>query len=319
MQREQDAQFTDVKFRVAVLAGGDSAEREVSQRSGAGVAAALSECGHQVTLVDPALQPIGKINWEDFDVCFIALHGGAGEDGRVQAELARLGVPYTGSGPEACRLAMSKLASKQRFVAEGVPTPPYVLVGADDKLASVARRVVSLGYPIVLKPDDQGSSVGVTIARDSGELAIALAKSRRFGGSVLAEPLIIGREFTVAILDDRPLPLIEIVSPEPVFSYDAKYNSSLTEYKFDFQLDDASRSAIDQAAVGAVRALGVAGLSRVDVMLAHDGSPSVLEVNAIPGMTARSLAPLAAARAGLDMPALCNHLVERCLAAAGVV
>ena len=313
MQTEQDA-----KLRVAVLAGGESAEREVSQRSGAGVAAALCECGHQVTLVDPASQPVGKLNWDDFDVCFIALHGGAGEDGRVQAELARHGVPYTGSGPEACRLAMSKLASKQRFLAEGVPTPRYVLVGADDRLASIARRVSDLGYPLVLKPDDQGSSVGVTIARDSAELPIALAKSRRFGGSVLAETLVIGREFTVAMLDDRPLPLIEIVSPEPVFSYDAKYNSSLTEYKFDFALDDASRGAIEQAAIGAVRALGATGLTRVDVMLDRQASPWVLEVNTIPGMTARSLAPLAAARAGLEMPSLCDHLVKRCLAAAGV-
>lgn len=313
MQTEQDA-----KLRVAVLAGGESAEREVSQRSGAGVAAALCECGHQVTLVDPAIQSVGKLNWDDFDVCFIALHGGAGEDGRVQAELARLGVPYTGSGPEACRLAMSKLASKQRFLAEGVPTPRYVLVGADDRLASIARRVSDLGYPLVLKPDDQGSSVGVTIARDSAELPIALAKSRRFGGSVLAETLVIGREFTVAMLDDRPLPLIEIVSPEPVFSYDAKYNSSLTEYKFDFALDDASRGAIEQAAIGAVRALGATGLTRVDVMLDRQAFPWVLEVNTIPGMTARSLAPLAAARAGLEMPSLCDHLVKRCLAAAGV-
>lgn len=313
MQSEQDA-----KFRIAVLAGGDSAEREVSLRSGAGVAAALSECGHQATLIDPAVVPIPQVTWQDYDACFLALHGGAGEDGRVQAELARLGVAYTGSGPEACRLAMSKLASKQRFVAEGVPTTRFVLVGADDRLASIARRVASLGYPVVLKPDDQGSSIGVTIARDSADLPIALAKSRRFGGNVIAEPLIVGREFTVAMLDDRPLPLIEIVSPEPVFSYDAKYNSSLTEYKFDFALDDDSRSAIDAAAIGAVRALGVTGLARVDVMLGRDAAPWVLEVNTIPGMTARSLAPLAAARAGLDMAALCDHLVKRCLAAAGV-
>jgi D-alanine-D-alanine ligase len=313
MQSEQDA-----KFRIAVLAGGNSAEREVSLRSGAGVAAALAEAGHRVTLIDPALEPLASVAWEHYDLAFIALHGGAGEDGRVQAELARLGVPYTGSGPEACRLAMSKLASKQRFLAEDVPTPRYVLIGADDRLASIARRVSSLGYPAVLKPDDQGSSVGVTIARDSADLAVALAKSRRFGGNVIAEQLIVGREFTVAMLDDRPLPLLEIVSPELVFSYDAKYHSSLTEYKFDFALDAAARVATDTAAVGAVRALGITGLSRVDIMLDRHAVPWVLEVNTVPGMTVRSLAPLAAARAGLDMPALCNHLVQRCLAAAGV-
>jgi D-alanine-D-alanine ligase len=213
---------------------------------------------------------------------------------------------------------MSKLASKQRFVAEGVPTPPYVWIAAEDSLASVARRASALGYPLILKPDDQGSSVGVAIARESGELAQALAEARTFGGGCLAEPFIRGREFTVAMLDDRPLPLIEIVTPEQVFSYDAKYHSSLTEYRFDFHLADEVRERIVSAAVAAAGALGAQGLTRVDVMLGSvdsngDDQPWVLELNAIPGMTVRSLAPLAAARAGIDMTELCELLVRRCL------
>jgi D-alanine-D-alanine ligase len=304
-------------LRVAVLAGGDSAERAVSQRSGLGVVAALEAGGHQAKLIDPAARPLDEVDWQEYDACFLALHGGAGEDGRVQAELARLNVPYTGSGPEACRLAMSKKASKQRFISAGVPTPPFVSITADDELAVVARRVAALGYPLVVKPDDQGSSVGVAIAAESAELPQALAEARTYGGACLAEPFVQGREFTVAMLDDRPLPLIEIVTPEQVFSYDAKYHSSLTEYRFDFQLSSELRTRIERAATGAALALGTHGLSRVDLMLGHDSAVWVLEVNTIPGMTVRSLAPLAAARAGIDMPELCALLVRRSLTLAG--
>lgn len=306
------------RWRIAVLAGGDSAERAVSQRSGAGVADALQSAGHRATLLDPAQTPLSQIDWSQFDACFIALHGGAGEDGRVQAELTQLGVPYTGSGPEACRVAMSKLASKQRFVSEGVPTLPHVWIGADDSLSGISRRVSALGYPVIIKPDDQGSSVGVAMAEESSALALAVAEARTFGGNCLAEPLIRGREFTVAMLDDRPLPLVEIVSPEPVFSYDAKYHSSLTEYLFEFELARDTREAIGSAAIGAVRAVGAQGLSRVDVLLDAGQAVWVLEVNTVPGMTVRSLAPLAAARAGIGMPELCTLLVRRCLALAEV-
>jgi D-alanine-D-alanine ligase len=308
----------ELKWRIAVLAGGDSPERAVSQRSGAGVAAALQSAGHTTALVDPARIPLASVDWSQFDAAFIALHGGAGEDGRVQAELAQLGVPYTGSGPEACRLAMSKLASKQRFASEGVPTLPFVWIATDDSLARISRRVSTLGYPVIVKPDDQGSSVGLAIAEDSSELTLAVAEARTFGGNCLAEPLVRGREFTVAMLDDRPLPLVEIVSPERVFSYDAKYHSSLTEYRFEFELADSTRSAIEAAVVGAVRAVGAQGLSRVDVMLGPDGAVWVLEINTVPGMTVRSLAPLAAARAGIDMPELCTLLVRRSLMLAEV-
>lgn len=247
----QESEPRGSQLRVAVLAGGDSAERAVSQRSGLGVTSALEAGGHLATLIDPAVQPLDEVDWTSYDACFIALHGGAGEDGRVQAELARLNVPYTGSGPEACRLAMSKRASKQRFAAAGVPTPPFVFVAEDDELAVVARRVAALGYPLVIKPNDQGSSVGVAIAAESAELPQALAEARTYGGDCLAEPFVHGREFTVAVLDDRPLPLIEIVTPEQVFSYDAKYHSSLTEYRFDFQLSSELRTRIAQAAAGA--------------------------------------------------------------------
>jgi D-alanine-D-alanine ligase len=304
-------------LRVAVLAGGDSAEREVSLRSGCGVAAALAAAGHYAALVDPADCPLDDVCWSAFDACFVALHGGAGEDGRVQRELERLEVPYTGSGPQACRLAMSKSAAKNQFTLHGVRTPRYALIAEDETPAAAARRVARLGYPLVVKPDAQGSSVGLALADGPDQLAQALTEARKPGGPTLAEPLVRGREFTVALLDDVALPTIEIVTPEAVFSYDAKYHSSLTEYLFDFELADEPRDEIHSAAVGAARALGTSGLARVDLILSHDGA-WVLEVNTVPGLTARSLAPLAAARAGIDMPQLCEMLVRRCLAVAGV-
>ena len=298
---------------VAVLSGGDSAEREISVRSGDAVAAALVVTGHQVTMLDPRQCDLARVDWSPLDVCFIALHGGAGEDGRVQQLLEQLGVPYTGSGPQASRWAMSKIASKQRFREQGVPTPAYAVIQQHDSLVEIARRVAPLGYPVIIKPDQQGSSLGIAIANAPDELSRTIAGSLAYGPAAIAEPLVLGREFTVAVLDGGTLPLVEIIAPDRVFSYDAKYHSSLTEYRFDFALSAAKREEISGAALAAARALGTRGLVRVDVMLDHDGRPWVLEVNTIPGMTSRSLAPQAALRAGLEMPALCDLLVRECL------
>jgi D-alanine-D-alanine ligase len=305
-------------LRLVVLSGGDSAEREISLRSGAAVAAALERAGHDAVPVDPAETPLQRVDWALYDACFIALHGGAGEDGRVQDRLESLGVPFTGSRGGACRLAMRKSASKERFVERGVPTLEYELIGPDEAIDEVSRRVARLRYPLVVKPDCQGSSIGVCVARSHENVADCVAQARVYDRDCLVEPLVAGREFTVAVLDERPLPTIEIVTPEPVFSYQAKYQSSLTEYRFDFVLSSASRAEIVEAAVAAARALGTAGLARVDIMRSHEGDVSVLEVNTVPGMTPRSLAPLAAARAGIDMVELCDWMVRQCLAPAGV-
>ncbi len=306
------------RWCLVVLAGGDSAERAVSLRSGAAVAAALISAGHRARLIDPAEFPVGTVDWSGVDACFIALHGGAGEDGRVQQELQTLGVPYTGSSPRACRLAMSKSASKERFLACDVPTPPFVLIVADDTADHFAERVAPLGYPLIIKPDGQGSSIGLSIVEHPCDLARAIELARRDDPTCIAEAFVRGREFTVAVLDNRALPPIEIVTPERVFSYEAKYSSSLTEYRFDFDLADGQRAALLHAAVAACEALGTSALVRVDAMLDDDGRVWVLEVNTIPGLTQRSLAPRAAARAGLDMAALCELLVRQCLATSEV-
>lgn len=318
-RRARDRMPRKQPLRLLVLAGGDSAEREVSLRSGAAVAKALAAAGHQVQTVDPADGPLGQRDWHCVDACFIALHGGAGEDGRIQQQLEDLGVPYTGSSPAASRLAMSKSASKERFLAAGVPTAPFAAIEPQTSIAEVARLVAPLGYPVVVKPDAEGSSIGVSVATCEADLPTCLSAARCHQGLCLAEPLLCGREFTVAVLGDLVLPLIEVVTPERIFSYGAKYQSTLTEYRFDFDLHQKARVEIVHAAVAATAALGTAGLVRVDVILTHDARAWVLEVNTIPGMTARSLAPLAAAKAGLEMPELCDLLVKECLASAGVL
>lgn len=305
-------------LRIAVLAGGESAEREVSLRSGAAVADALAAAGHRVTPIDPANRPIGEVDWNKFDAAFIALHGGAGEDGRIQEELDERGVRFTGSSSQACRLAMSKSASKERFRESGVPTPPHGIIASNASVAHVAKELGPLGFPLIVKPDGQGSSIGISVVQSGEELERAIAIASEFDDVCLVEPWIAGREFTVAMLDDRALPLLEIVTPERVFSYEAKYQSSLTEYRFDFRLAATARSEILHAAVAAAKAIGTTGLARIDVMLSRDGDVFILEVNTVPGMTPRSLAPRAAARAGIDMPMLCDLLVRQCLATSGV-
>ncbi len=241
------------RLSVVVLAGGDSPEREVSLRSGGAVAQALVAAGHEVTAIDPAGRELGEVDWSRFDGCFLALHGGAGEDGRVQQQLELLGVAYTGSGPDACRLAMSKSASKQRFVECGVPTLPWATIDAHDVLVDAWECVAPLRYPLVLKPDAQGSSLGVVVVDEPEALGDAVATAGAYDGLVLAEPQVHGREFTVAVLGERTLPILEIVSPDRVFSYDAKYASAATEYRFDFELATATRVQMLQAASGATR------------------------------------------------------------------
>jgi D-alanine-D-alanine ligase len=176
-----------------------------------------------------------------------------------------------------------------------------------------------LGYPLVIKPDAQGSSLGVAVVERPESLVQAVDAAAAYDGLVLAEPQVFGREFTVALLGERALPIIEIITPEPVFSYDGKYSSSLTEHRFDFELSSRTRLDVLRASLEATRALGTRGLVRVDLLTGHDERVWVLEVNTIPGLTPRSLAPLAAQRAGMSMSALCDELVRQCLATTGVV
>ncbi|NIP85161.1 MAG: D-alanine--D-alanine ligase [Planctomycetales bacterium] len=303
-------------YDIAVLAGGNSAEREISLASGQRVAEALEEAGHQVARFDPEDVDLFGINWNQFDACFIVLHGGAGEDGRVQLQLEELGVPYTGSGPVASRLALSKTAAKDRLRRCGVLTPPHVSFRKNGRPAEILDRVQGLGFPLIVKPDGQGCSLGVSLVEDAAGLAEAVQLAGAWESFLLAERWVRGREFTVAVVDRRPLPALEIFHHSRTFGYDVKFGAAAVRYEF--PRDAAARTA-QRVAVEAAAALGTRGLARVDLILDEQQRAWVLEVNTVPGMTRHSLAPRAAAEAGLGMPQFCDQLVRLCLPQAVLV
>lgn len=302
--------------RVAVLCGGESPEREISLQSGRAVASALRARGHEVVCLDPALTPPEAAHFHDVDIAFLALHGQKGEDGEIQGMLDRMNVLYTGSGAEASRLAFSKSASKERLFQRGVPTPPYVLVHESDDSKRTIELALRIGFPLVVKPDGQGSSLGVSIVRSADALPQALAHCFRYDVFGLLEQAIPGTEWTVGLLDDEPLPLIQIETPREFFDFAAKYEDDATLCRFEFDVPGHIAESIVEAGLRAAKAVDTKGLARVDIRLDDRGCPWVLEINTIPGLTEHSLVPKAAAHAGMTLDELCERSIERCLAAA---
>ena len=304
-----------VHLRTLVLAGGPSAEREVSLKSGLAVVAALESRRHRVSCFDPRQESIGGIDPSEFDVVFIALHGRYGEDGTVQSQLESAGFAYTGSGPAASALAFCKSASKRRFRQCGIPTPIGIEFRCDEPSDQILDRVSAhpdLNRMVVVKPDCQGSSIGVSFARTRTEIEQAIRDALQHDSSGLIEAAIPGEEWTVPFLDNRALPPIRIGTQRSFFDYEAKYLSDETRYEFP---DDSELSQhVIKTARRAVDSLGVTGLSRVDLRVDPSGQPWVLEVNTIPGLTDHSLAPKAAARAGIPFPELCEQLCLRAIA-----
>jgi D-alanine-D-alanine ligase len=298
------------KLNIVVMLGGPSAEREVSLRSGAAVAQALRSLGHRVSEVDPRAD-----NWSlpaDTDVVFLALHGTYGEDGTVQRKLEELAIPYTGCGPEASRIAFDKSLTKQRCVAAGVPTARFALIDS-----AAARWPMGWNPPVVLKPARQGSSVGLQFVERVADWSKALAESMRFDSQVLMEERIFGREATVGILADAPLPLVEVRPKAGVYDYQSKYTAGATEYLCPAPFDAAVTARIQAAAMGVFKVIGGRDYSRVDVMVRPSGEPVVLEVNTLPGMTETSLLPKAAAAAGIGYAELCQRMVDLALKRTG--
>jgi len=296
-------------WNIVVMRGGPSAEREVSLRSGAAVAQALRSLGHRVTELDP--QPCRWSLPERTDVVFLALHGTYGEDGTIQSELDHMGVPYTGCGAEASRLAFDKVLTKNRCAATGVPVAKSLVVESP-------TRAWPRGWnpPVVLKPVRQGSSVGLQFVDRVEDWPAALKEALRHDTQVLVEPRILGRECTAAILGDRALPLVEVRPRSGAYDYRSKYTAGATEYVCPAEFDAGTTARIQEAALGAFRAIGGRDYGRVDVMVTAAGEPFVLEVNTLPGMTETSLFPKAAAAAGLGYPELCQRMVELALARA---
>ncbi len=302
-------------LNIVVLAGGDSAEREVSLDSGRAVVNALAQRGHAVTSVDPATTLLTEYCWDRADVAFLALHGPFGEDGQVQAILDRIGVPYTGSDAAASRLAFSKSASKECFLANGIPTPSYVLIHRSDSAARIREQAETIGFPIVVKPDSQGSSLGVSLVPSRGQLNAAIELCFQFDDHGLIESAIDGTEWTVGLIDEELLPAIQIETDRDYFDFNAKYQSETTRYLFEFDVGRDIVDSIESISRATCVALGTRGIVRVDLRLDHEGSPWVLEANTIPGFTDHSLIPKAAARLGISFGELCEMAVHSVLSA----
>lgn len=300
-------------LHVAVLFGGDSAEREISLMSGRAVAQALSSRGFQITMMDPAEMDLDLVEWSVFDAAFIALHGRYGEDGEIQKLLDRQGIPYTSSSAEVCSLTFSKSATKERLIQAGVPTPPYVLIHETDDAARIQAHARLLGFPLVVKPDTQGSSLGVSIVETPEDLPAALARCFHLDSFGLLERFIPGTEWTAGFMNRQQLPLIQIRTPRGFYDYRAKYEDHQTDYCFDFEVTSDVVRRIEHASQQAVACLGTTGLARLDLRVDQFDNPWVLEINTVPGFTDHSLVPKAAARIGIDFPSLCERIVRTSL------
>lgn len=297
--------------RVGVLMGGISAERDVSLRSGEAIAAALRARGHEVVsiFVDRDIDRVLRAT--PIDVAFLALHGPYGEDGALQGLLEWMGIPYTGSGVLASALAMDKLKAKELFRLHNIPTPAYYAVDGDVSDRALEEAHGSFGFPVMVKPRREGSSLGVSRAGDLAELRAAVDLARRFDEGVLVERLVRGREVHVGVLDGKVLGAIEIVPKRPFFDYQAKYGKGLCEYYFPARLSPTRYQGVLRLAQRAHEALGCAGATRVNLIVTENENEYVLEVNTLPGMTPSSILPKIAAGAGVDFPSLCDEILKR--------
>ena len=338
-------------MKILVLMGGISAERDVSLASGEAIVEALKSAGHKVIALDTAqgqnllpdtgkyipegvkteppdlaelekkgkelaLKAIDSFDFSEVDVIFLALHGGQGEDGTIQALLDLTGKPYTGSGVLASALAMNKAMSKKIFEREGILTPAWFLVEDPDlaDLSSIADRIEkNLGFPCVVKPNDQGSTVGLTIVKEKGELKKAFDLAKKFSAEFVVEKYIPGRELTVGILGDQALPVVEIVPEHGVYDYECKYTTGKSNYITPAEIPEDKSKEIQAIGLKAFKVLGCEGYARVDFRFGEDSRFYCLEVNTLPGMTAHSLVPKAAKAVGIDFPELVDRITKLAL------
>jgi len=330
-----------MSLRIAVLMGGTSAERDVSLASGIRITEALRKQGHEVVAVDtvsgvlsaadeqkllaggvvktapPDTKALIRMNTAmqgtlkalpQADVLFLALHGGQGEDGTLQALLDLTGVPYTGSGHMASALAMDKDLSKHLFRAAGVPTPDWLMAPA-----TVEEVRTALGFPVIVKPSKQGSTVGLSIVKKPEELQPAIDEAFVHDDEVMIEQFIAGRELTVGILGDVALPVGEIIAKHEIYDYECKYTPGMAVEEFPARLTDEETRTVQTQAKRAFDALKLRGYARIDFRMATDGKFFCLEANTLPGMTQTSLIPQAAAAAGISFPELCDRIVQLAL------
>ena len=306
-------------MRIAVLAGGRSAEREVSQRSGREVRSALEAHGHQVKTVDLDGGTWDALRDGGFDCVFIALHGRLGEDGTVQGMCELLGLPYTGSGVLASALCIDKTRTNRLLEAAGLPVPDFEEWEAVEgvEAAVVERLVKTYGLPLVVKPVREGSTIGLTIARDADAVASGLVLAGRYDRRVLVQRFVAGVEITVGVLaapELQVLPTLEITYENETYDYDAKYTAGRSHHIIPARIPPPTRKRAAELSGRAFEALGCAGFARVDLIVDEAGGCWLLEVNTVPGLTELSLFPDAARAAGIEFPDLCERLVEHGIA-----
>ncbi len=293
--------------RIGVLYGGLSAEREVSLKSGKAVGLALQELGYLVTLIDVDRQVVERLKESRVEAVFIALHGAYGEDGSIQGVLEYLKIPYTGPGVMGSSIAMNKVMSKRVLLSHNIPTPDYTVPDVDEAEIAVPPG----GYPLVVKPVGEGSSLGLSIVADAEQLPEALVKAREYSRQVMIESYIPGLELTAAILGGEALPLIEIRARGGVYDYQAKYTKGYTEYLVPAPVAPDITRRVKDLAKSSARALGCTrGAVRVDFRLDMKNRPYVIEVNTVPGMTETSLLPQAAEAAGIDFITLIDRILQ---------
>jgi D-alanine-D-alanine ligase len=293
--------------RVAVLFGGDSSEREISLLSGNAVLAALTRRGVDAHAFDPRDRDLAQLLTQDFARVWIALHGPGGEDGTVQGALEYLGVPYTGSGVMGSAIGMDKLRTKRLALSVGVPTADFVVLTGPQDFELAFER---LKLPLIVKPATQGSSVGMSKVERAADLPAAYAAAAQLETLVFAEPWISGKEYTVALLQERALPSIRIETPNTFYDYEAKYFRDDTRYFCPSGLPASMEAHLQALAQAAFEAAGASGWGRADFMMDVAGRPLLLEINTIPGMTSHSLVPMAAAAVGIDFEELVWRVLE---------
>ncbi|MCX8033357.1 MAG: D-alanine--D-alanine ligase [Thermoleophilia bacterium] len=290
---------------IGVLMGGLSGEREISLRSGENCFRALQSLGYRVVRIDAVRDVAQKLDEAGVEVAFLALHGRFGEDGTIQGLLEIMGIPYTGSGVLASALGMNKIAAKKVVRSSGIATPDFCEIGYEEPADHAARRVVSeVGLPVMIKPVEEGSSLGVVKCKDAEGLRAAIHEVRQEFGAVFAEKFIPGREITVGILEQngrpRSLPILELVPKKEFYDYEAKYTKGLTDFILPAQLEPAVYEQAERAAEAVFEAIGCRGYARVDMMVDEAGTPWFIEINTLPGMTDTSDLPAQAKAAGIS-------------------
>lgn len=293
--------------RVAVMMGGSAAEREVSLRSGAAVYEALKSQGVDAIAVDVTGSPIDALAGQKFDRVFNIIHGRGGEDGVLQAVLEVQGLPYTGSGVLASALSMDKLRTKLCWQGYGLVTPKWCLL---ESAADLDVCIEKLGFPVIVKPAQEGSSIGMSKANNREELQKALAVAAQYRCDVYAEAWVTGKEYTVAVLDGEALPAIRLETPHAFYDYEAKYQATTTQYHCPCGLSEEQEQFLKNLAVTACKVVGVKGWGRVDVFIDDAGQYQLIEVNTVPGMTDHSLVPMAARQAGISFEELVWRILE---------